>query len=150
MVRLLAPAALLAAASTAASALSLPALARRQRIAVCDCGVIDTTDPNQAMWTDYFERDFRTMSRADVERDFVVMSYDIKRPVGLARSYEPDNMRVDSEGLKLTVSPANDQGEVPSAGILTKQCVAICCNCQWLRLTLLHLQQGVRLWSLHH
>ena len=55
MVRLLAPAALLAAASTAASALSLPALARRQRIAVCDCGVIDTTDPNQAIWTDYFE-----------------------------------------------------------------------------------------------
>ena len=84
------------------------------------------------------QRDFRTMSRADVERDFVVMSYDIKRPLGLARSYEPDNMRVDSEGLKLTVSPANGQGEVPSAGILTRQCVALAAT-QQPQLTLLRL-----------
>jgi len=86
----------------------------------CDCGYKDPLDPTGRVWTTYWQSDFTTMSRQELQNEFNIMTYSVQHPGGASRDFQANNVAIDGTGLHLTVHP-KDGNNVPSAGIYTKR-----------------------------
>jgi hypothetical protein len=93
----------------------------------CDCGFIDSYDPAQAVYTNYYRVDFTnsSYSRTNLTSQFRLASNNVDaRASGgkYIRAYSPNQVGMSSSGVQLTVSPvsATNATLVPVAGVYAK------------------------------
>lgn len=93
----------------------------------CDCGFIDSYDPAQAVYTNYYRVDFTDSSytRENLTSQFRLARNDVDaRASGgkYVRHYSPDQVTTSSSGVELTVSPvsSSNTSRVPVAGVYAK------------------------------
>lgn len=105
---------------TLRSFLFLTVLAATANALQCDCGYIDPLDPTGAVYTSFFETNFNSGTK--LSEQYRILNTALTKNNALGRSFSPNNVALDDEGAKLTVS-AYKQGQksVYGAELETKQ-----------------------------